>query len=239
METSQLLELLDPSGRVDAVHETRNTVVQDRDIDGMFHPSSVGGCRRRLSYALVREMPKHRIPTKLRRTFQHGHSIHVMLQSWMHTAFNADIGEYTCSFRDEVSINRTFLAKKHNIAGSADGLIELIRGDEVIRIVYEAKSASHSSWSGVGSPMPKHITQANMYATCLEASHILFDYYNKDKDVHKYFLVEQNEAKWLETVDELTAVVDRLNEGELMDREANSFECRTCQYYHVCTPELY
>ena len=238
METNQLLELLDPSGRVDAVHETRNTIVQDRDIDGMFHPSSVGGCRRRLSYALVRELPKHRIPTKLRRTFQHGHSIHEMLQSWMHTAFNADIGEYVCSFKDEVSITGTSCALEHNIAGSADGLITLTRGDDVIRVVYEAKSASNSSWSGVGSPMPKHITQANIYATCLEASHILFDYYNKDKDVHKYFLVERDEDKWISTVGEFNAVLSRLNEGELMDREPNSFECRTCQYYHVCQPEL-
>lgn len=238
METNQLLELLDPSGRIDAIHEARNAIIQDRDVDGMFHPSSVGGCRRRLSYALVRETPKHRIPTKLRRTFQHGHSIHEMLQRWMHKAFNADIGEYECTFEDEVSITRTAIAVKHNIAGSADGLITLTRGDDVIRVIYEAKSASNSSWSGVGSPMPKHVTQANIYATCLEASHILFDYYNKDKDVHKYFLVERDDAKWLATVDELNSVVDRLNQGELMDREPNSFECKTCQYYHVCQPEL-
>ena len=238
METNQLLELLDPSGRIDAVHEARNTIIQERDVDGMFHPSAIGGCRRRLSYALVREVPKHRIPTKLRRTFQHGHSIHEMLQGWMRQAFNADIGEYACTFEDEVSITQTPIAVKHNIAGSADGLITLTWSGGVVRIIYEAKSASNSSWSGVGSPMPKHITQANIYATCLEASHILFDYYNKDKDVHKYFLVEREDAKWLDTVEELNSVVDRLNRGELMDREPNSFECRTCQYYHVCQPEL-
>lgn len=238
METNQLLELLNPSDRVDAIHVERNSVVQDRDVDGMFHPSSIGGCRRRLSYALVRETPKHRIPTKLRRTFQHGHSIHNMLQSWMHQAYNADIGEYACLFEDEVSITSTPIALSHNIAGSADGLITLTRGEDVIRVVYEAKSASNSSWSGVGSPMPKHVTQANIYATCLDASHILFDYYNKDKDVHKYFLIERDEGKWNDTVNELNSVIEKLNDGELMDRESNTFECQTCQYYHVCQPEL-
>jgi len=239
METSNLLELLDPSNRVDALHEASNSVIQDRDIDGMFHPSSVGGCRRRLSYALLREEPRHRIPTKLRRTFQHGHSIHDMLQKWMHRAFNSDIGEYSATFEDEVSITRTPLAEKHNIAGSADGLIVLTKGEEEIRVVYEAKSASNSSWSGVGSPMPKHITQANIYASCLEASHILFDYYNKDKDVHKYFLVERSEEKWNAAIALFAGVVDALNQGELMEPEPNTFECKTCQYYHSCRPELY
>ena len=238
MDSNKLFNLLDLSARVDQLHLDKNDQVQDRDVDGKFHPSGIGGCKRKLSYAFVRQEPRKRIPAKLHRTFEHGHKIHDMLQGWLHKIFNADISGYTSTFEDEVSITGTDLAIEHNIAGSADGLIVLKKDDEEIRIIYEAKSASESSWSRVSSPMAKHVTQANIYAACLNAEYILFDYYNKDKDIHKYFIVPFSQEEWVNVTKTLSSVIDRLNEGELLDREANSFECKTCGYYYDCQPEL-
>ena len=234
----ELFALLNPTIRINNLLEERDSIIQPRDIDGKFHPSSFGGCARKLSYAWLKETPSHRIGNSLRRVFSHGHAIHDMLQGWMSEAYNGDIEGYTCTFEAELSITGTDLAKAYNIAGSADGLIVLTRENESIRVIYEAKSASVSSWSGVGSPMPKHIEQANVYAACLGASAILFDYYNKNTDKHKYFLVEFNQELWESTASMLDKVRSQIELGELMPREYSSFECRSCGYYSICQPEL-
>lgn len=235
-----LISLLDPSKRISDLLDSRDEIIQDRDIDGKFHPSSFGGCARKLSYAWLKETPQHRIGNALRRTFAHGHAIHDMLQRWMSEVYNGDIDGYWSTFTAELPITDTELAREFNIAGSADGLITLkgVDKDGEIRVVYEAKSASVSSWSGVGSPMPKHIEQANVYAACLGASAILFDYYNKNTDKHKYFLVDYDPELWQSTSAMLTQVRERIEMGELMPREYSSFECRSCGYYSICQPEL-
>lgn len=237
---SDLFDLLNPSERINALLDGRDDVVQKRDIDGKFHPSSFGGCARKLSYAWLKERPRHRIGNSLRRTFSHGHAIHDMLQGWMAEVYNGHIDDCWCTFTSELSITDTELAQKYNIAGSADGLITLTDKTGAKRkVIYEAKSASLSSWTGVGAkPMAKHLLQANVYAACLEAEAVLFDYYNKNTDSHKYFLVPFDPELWQETADTLTEVSSKITVGELMPREYSSFECRTCGYYHTCQPEL-
>lgn len=234
---------LSPEERIHAYLEQMNSVIQPRDVDGKFHPSSFGGCRRKLSYAYACTEPMHRIDPRLRRTFQHGHAIHDMLQSWMRDVYNAKYAQddtfYAFTFDDEVKITPTELAQRYNIAGSADGLITLTDEGtgEQARVIYEAKSASSSSWT-LGSPMKKHVMQASVYAFCLDATHILFDYYNKDKDAHKYFIVERDEQAWEEVKATLDAVVAQMDAGEMMPAEGSSWDCRSCGYYHVCQPEL-
>jgi CRISPR/Cas system-associated exonuclease Cas4 (RecB family) len=239
--TTEIRKILDPEGRIDAHLESINSIIQARDVDGKFHPSSFGGCRRKLSYAYVCQEPMHRIDPKLRRIFQHGHAIHDMLQGWMTKVYNGAVDDdaYAFTFADEVRITDTELAQKYNIAGSADGLITITENKtgEVIRLIYEAKSASASSWT-LGSPMKKHVVQASVYAFCLDATHIVFDYYNKDKDAHKYFVVERDADAWRAITDTLDDVVAKINEGELMPAEGSTWECRSCGYYHVCQPEL-
>lgn len=239
MNTTQIQAILAPERRIDEHLDSINAIIQPRDVDGKFHPSSFGGCRRKLSYAYACEEPMHRINPKLRRTFSHGHAIHEMLQGWMGEVYNGTIDDYNVTFEDEVKITDTELAKRYNIAGSADGLITLTHREtgEVTRVIYEAKSASESSWSG-STPMKKHVIQASVYALCLDASHILFDYYNKDKDTHKYPLVERDDSAWESIASTLDEVVSKFNQGELMPAEGSSWDCRSCGYYHTCQPEL-
>lgn len=237
--SDDILGLLDPVNRINKLLDAQDDVVQQRDIDGKYHPSGISGCARKLSYAWLKERPKHRIGNSLRRTFQHGHSIHDMLQAWMTKVYNGDIDGYWTTFSAELPIGNTELAQQYNIAGSTDGLITLTcEGKDPIKVIYEAKSASVSSWNNVGSPMPKHIEQANIYAACLGAEHILFDYYNKSADKHKYFLVPFSPELWDATIAKLTLVTEKIVLGELMPREHSSFECRSCGYYYTCKPEL-
>lgn len=242
MNLQQIHALLDPDGRVAHHLAQQNERISSRDIDCMFHPSSFGGCARRLSYAFMGMIPTHRIDPKLRRTFSHGHAIHEMLQAAMGDIYNGLLSGtkgYHATFTPEVSITDRDLAKEWHIAGSADGVITIETDDyeEVARVIYEAKSASESSWSGTGKPQPKHLMQATVYAKCLGADAILFEYYNKDKDVSKYFLVPPDEASWEAVKSTLTEVIARANKGELMPGE-HSYECRTCPYYTECKPEL-
>lgn len=238
--TIDIQKVLSPESRIEDYLDAYNNVIQPRDVDGKFHPSSFGGCRRKLSYAYACTEPMHRIDPRLRRTFQHGHAIHDMLQTWMRDVYNGTLDSfYEVTFTDEVKITGTELAKQFNIAGSADGLITLKNLDtkETARVIYEAKSASNSSWS-LSSPMKKHVMQASVYAFCLDATHLMFDYYNKDKDAHKYFIVERDEEAWEEVKRTLTDVIEQMDKGELMPAEGSSWDCRSCGYYHICQPEL-
>ena len=239
MEISEIQRLLDPEARLTRHLDAQNDTVSWRDIDCMFHPSSFGGCDRRLSYALLGTTPSHRIPAKLRRTFSHGHALHEMLQAQMGEIYNRPLDGYRFTFSPEVSITHRDLAREYNIAGSADGVItiETEEGEELARVIYEAKSASESSWASTSRPQPKHVIQATVYAKALGADAILFEYYNKDKDVSKFFLVPPDESAWEQVTRTLREVIEHANRGELMPGE-HAYECRTCPYYTECRPEL-
>lgn len=238
--SEDLFQLLDPVKRINDLLDQQDNIVQARDVDGKYHPSGISGCARKLSYAWLKEKPQHRIGNALRRTFAHGHAIHDMLQAWMSKVYNGELDGYWTTFTAELPIGDTEYAQQYNIAGSTDGLITLTcEGRETIKVIYEAKSASVSSWGGVSSPMPKHIEQANIYAACLGASAVLFDYYNKNTDKHKYFIVPFSQELWDQTTEKLTEVTEKITQGELMPREYSSFECRSCGYYYTCKPELH
>lgn len=222
--------------------ESKNQVVQKRDVDGMFHPSSFGYCARRLSYALIMQTPEHRISTKLRRIFAHGHAIHNMLQSWLTATCKDVISEmhdmYEIDVALEVSIRGTPVAEAHNMTGNADGLITVTHKEtgEVTRIIYEAKSASSKSWDATSAPKPEHILQTAAYAKCLDAQYIIFEYYNKDQEQSKFFYRDYDEADWKSVESLLNKVMDFASRGELLPREGTWYECEGCPYYTECDP---
>lgn len=240
MNTSLIENYLDISNRVDALLDKRNEKISPRDVDGKFHPSALGGCTRKLWYAFTMTEPQHRIPPKLRRTFDHGHAVHDWQQRELREALNVDDAECTITFETEVSITDTPFAKDWNIAGSADGLICLTskRSGETARVVYELKTMAAKSWMTLNRPLEKHIMQASVYAEALGASHIVFQYYCKDADVSKYFYVEKRADDVKDVCETLQLVLDTLSDGTSPPRAASRWDCQSCQYYYICQPEL-
>lgn len=239
MDTRQIEKLLRIEQRVDAMLDARNQIVSARDIDGKFHPSALGGCDRKLWYAFTMTPPQHRIPPKLRRTFNHGHAVHDWQQRELLEVLNTSDPDCRIDFATEVSVNATPFAQEWNIAGSADGLITITQGDgTVTRVVYELKTMAKTSWMSLSKPLDKHVQQASVYAECLGASHIVFQYYCKDADVSKYFYTEKDAADVSAVQETLSFVLGCLSRGEEPSRVYNKWDCASCAYYYTCQPEL-
>ena len=145
--------------------------------------------------------------------------------------------EYSYSLVVEQSINDTDLAQEYEMAGSADGLITLTKPDEVIKIIYEAKSISKKGWEKLTSPLAKHRMQASIYCEALGASHILFEYFCKDNAASKWFLIEKDETALDTALVAINKVRKATTNLTLVDREGSHYECSECQYLEICQPE--
>lgn len=226
----------------------KNDIAQARDTDGMFHPSQMGGCTRKLWYAACMMPPKHRIDPKLRCTFDHGHAVHDWQQSElgkMLEIVSEQNGEHGVNFdavfevslSDPIYANDT--ARDLNIAGRADGLFIVHDGlEEQMRVVYELKTMADASWQKLTKPQAKHISQATIYSKCFGAEVIVFQYYNKNSDVSKFFYVEPDEAAWSAVLEQVDAVRGALDTGTEVPAEYSMWECKSCGYYYDCKPEL-
>lgn len=224
----------------------KNNVIQSRDVDGMFHPSQFGGCTRKLWYAACMMPPQHRIDAKLRNTFNHGHAVHDWQQEELgHLLANLTERDDELSFDVDFEVSLTHpkhansTAVELNIAGRADGLIRVReRGEERSRIIYELKTMADASWQKLTKPQTKHIAQASIYAKCFGADVILFQYYNKNSDLNKFFYVEPDPAAWDAAVEQINRVHDALSSGAEVPAEYSMWECKSCGYYYDCKPEL-
>jgi|13_taG_2_1085334.scaffolds.fasta_scaffold00077_17 CRISPR/Cas system-associated exonuclease Cas4 (RecB family) len=230
----------------------KNDRMQARDTDGAFHPSQMGSCTRKLWYAACMMSPKHRIDPKLRCTFEHGHAVHdwqqrelgdlleklsqhnIKLDGGYGTRFDA---EFEVSLNDPAYSNG--VADGLNIKGSADGLI-IVQDDfnEYTRVIYELKTMADASWQKLTKPQAKHIAQATIYARCLDGDVILFQYYNKNSDISKFFYVEPDAVAWQNACNQVNTVREALDNGVEVDAEYSMWECKSCGYYYDCKPEL-
>lgn len=230
----------------------KNDRVQARDTDGAFHPSQMGSCTRKLWYAACMMPPKHRIDSKLRCTFEHGHAVHDWQQGDLGKLLNelslrnVDLdGENGTRFDVEFEVPLTDAAYSNgvaedlNIRGSADGLI-VVQDDhnEYMRVIYELKTMADASWQKLTKPQAKHVAQATIYARCLDADVILFQYYNKNSDVSKFFYVEPDEGAWQNACNQVDTVRRALDTGKEVAAEYSMWECKSCGYYYDCKPEL-
>lgn len=223
----------------------KNNVAQARDTDGMFHPSQMGGCTRKLWYAACMMPPKHRIDSKLRCTFGHGHAVHDWQQSELGQMLESISGQGSVNFDAifEVSLSDptygNSVAQGLNIAGRADGLFVVHdEHGERMRVIYELKTMADASWQKLTKPQAKHISQATIYSKCFGADVIVFQYYNKNSDVSKFFYVEPNEAAWSAVLEQVATVRDALDTGTEVPAEYSMWECKSCGYYYDCKPEL-
>lgn len=241
---------------------SKNNIIQTRDTDGAFHPSQMGGCTRKLWYAACMFQPRHRIDAKLRCTFDHGHAVHNWQQSELGSLLEKlskeSDSEYTAKF--EVSLNDAdealpysisyddlegkrspTVAEEFNIAGSADGLIVISDADAHVtgtsRVIYELKTMADASWKKLTKPMLKHIFQATIYAKCLDGDVILFQYYNKNADVSKWFWIEPDDKAWQDALDQIETVRTALSRGVDVPAQYSMWECKSCGYYSDCRPE--
>ena len=242
MEKEQVRDLLNIEKASREYLYSKNSVAQDRDSDGLFHPSSIGYCSRKIQYHHLGEHPVKKIPSSTMSIFEMGHAVHDMLQSRLTKVLESrfsSLDGYDFLLTVETPINNTPFAVENGIAGSADGLIMIFTkdGDRAVNIIYEAKSISTKGWTKLTSPMIKHRMQASVYAECLEAQYILFEYFCKDNARSKWYLVDIDRAALASAISQMDKVRSATEKLKMVPREGSSYECSDCAYLEVCMPE--
>lgn len=239
----KLQEFLD----LDAIfndYDEKLNVQTDREPDGKFHPSSFGGCGRKLYYAYHKTPTQNNISPSLRRTFNHGTVVHDWIQDKLIKAINAwhiNSPDVCVSVQNEVKINDCQWSIDHNVSGSIDAVFTFekhVQGFETgDKVVYELKTSASKTWDSLKSPIHKHVLQANAYAAAIGAKWIIYDYYNKDKDVHKRFYLPADQQIQHQISNELYSIMIACTSGQEVVRQPSSWECSSCPFAYTCKPE--
>ena len=129
-------------------------IAEPREPDGLWHPSSLGGCDRKALYE-VRGTPKSNPPdARTRRVFRVGHLMHEFVQ----TAIALDPS--VLRFFAEVALDAPDL----RVTGHADGLLTHVDGSwEVL----EFKTISSRAFQYGDLPKPDHVGQLSLYMKVL------------------------------------------------------------------------
>jgi CRISPR/Cas system-associated exonuclease Cas4 (RecB family) len=241
MEKEEVKNLLDVERSTRSYLYSLNEIVQGRDVDGLFHPSGIGYCSRKLQYHYLTEQPIHKIAAATRSIFDMGHAVHDMLQARLRKVLERRFKDLDVDviLTIEESITNTEFALEHELAGSADGVIRLFSegGEKLTAVVYEAKSISSKGWAKLRSPLIKHRMQASIYAKCVDAPLILFEYYCKDNSRSKWYLVDRDEEALDNAMRQVEKVSTATKKLKLVPREGSTYECQDCPYLESCLPE--
>ena len=143
-----------------AIYNYIESVTDEREPDGMIHPSSASMCARRVVYAARSDGAAEELDTKTKRKFYIGHRLHEIVQRSLE-------GDLTI---DEYYPEAGFHDLELNVTGHADAVFRI--GDKWY--ILEIKSISKGSMRYGGMPKEHHQVQAQMYALCAERSG--FDY---------------------------------------------------------------
>lgn len=128
-----------------------DSVTEERQPDGLIHPSSASLCARRTVYAARADGKAEQFDAPTKRKFYIGHRIHEVVQRALEGS--PDIDEFYAEPTIEVG-------PPFNMKGSADAIIR--RGP--IWSVVEIKSIAKGSIRYGGMPKEHHEIQARMYA---------------------------------------------------------------------------
>ena len=137
-----------------------DSVTEEREPDGMIHPSSASMCARRVVYSARSDGTPEELDTKTKRKFYIGHRLHEIVQR----AIEADLTI------EHYYPEATFSHTERGIKGAADAVFQV----DGKWYILEVKSISKGSLRYGGMPKEHHQTQAEIYALCAEE--VGFDY---------------------------------------------------------------
>lgn len=197
------------------------------------HPSSFSpyACLQRIWYDIMGDLEEiSNFDASLLLTFDHGHSVHDMLQTAAHKM-------YGDAFKSEVRV----YIDEWLTSGSADGVFDF----KALRFGWEIKTINDRGFKDLSGPKTQHRWQAHAYMKGLDLPFMLFLYFNKDTGQMMEYWLNFNDTTWELVEGMLKEVFDaddstgpgpyRPNGGG----KINKFACKDCVYNHGCPHTLY
>jgi len=216
------------------------TLERDYQPSRYIHPSSIGGCKRKMYYVCMGEKPKRTRNSDLSMITRMGISSH--LHDWVQELVAKLPGD-KLHIANEVHIPEDSAAHiRYNMKGRCDTLISMKfdDGGEVSPLLLiDYKFISALQYSKTSSPKSNDVMQLTAYLFAFGCPKGALMYFNKDTSEHKTFFVDFNKDIWEEIVQDIITVQEAVKAEEPPNREINFFFCKNlCKYGWLCKPPL-
>lgn len=233
---------------IDAAYTKHVMQLPQDDRQGVFHPSEVGACSRRIYYGYVRAPQQKNITERLADTFLMGHKVHDLVQSRLEGVFRdlEDEGyQVQCVVEapyDHPEASASWLFTDLGIGGTTDLFYSIYhprwgeRPEQ--RAIVEIKSSKGKLFDELKAPKLDHVQQAHIYAIRFNATVIHVWYFNKDTAERKVFTSLFDPQIGDQAVNKFADVLARVPSQDTPPREESWFGCKSCDYAHLCDPKV-
>jgi CRISPR/Cas system-associated exonuclease Cas4 (RecB family) len=211
---------------------------------GVFHPSSVGYCKKQNVLQRLGVKPTDRRSKDFGEIVALGHAIHEIVQSRLE-ALRKTLEPHgiKCEFTREVPCDRESdeLFLSLGIAGTCDGILRLWTKTWEQRGVVEIKSSNTDLFKEremAKKADAEHLMQAHLYAYRFDCPVIWIWYYNKNNSKRELMPYFFDRNIYLAAVDYFIELDSYVQDGTLPEREESWFECKECPYRTMCDPNV-
>lgn len=263
-EIQRIKEKYGDANLIDMVHQflqQENTANQVKRVEegrvGKFYPSSVGQCRRKITYQMM-GYPGKPIPGRNLLIMDNGTYFHERMED-MFERMGILIAPELKLKHEELRISGRSDAiiwnymKDPEAVPEGDQEIELYKptddGDELVYkgpasnvLIVEfksIKSRNYEKYLPKTKPKKEHEMQLQLYFYLTGIREGMVYYENKDTQEQKYYHVKYNQDIVDEVVNDIRFVIQHIDAGTLPDREyqPNDFQCRYCDFRDLCYPQ--
>jgi len=215
--------------KLDTYLESLNKEVSRSLGKKAIHPSSISGCARAIVYEMLGVSEPEKTSPGTRRIFDNGHGVHHRIESYLEKAGLFDILPDGKPAR-EVRLKN----EEYWIEGTADGILNI----DGIKFVLEIKSINTWGFSTLDAPNWYYLDQIHLYFLCLGIPQGIFLYENKDTQVLREFVVEQDDERMGKILDKIRFIQQCVEKGNLPEMTCT---CRDkgkyCKFLNQCFPK--
>jgi len=187
---------------------------------GVYHPSSIHQCRRRLYYDRIGTPPKRSYGLKNLSIFELGHAIHARVQMRYKEVY------------PDAEIEKHVESEALHMAGSID--VFFPHHDWLMDI----KTMGTTSFAGLVGPHSEHLDQLHCYMWMAGVPRAQILYIDRDKGFLRMFRTYFTMGRWQLICERITYVEEHIKMGREPEQEGTSYECSQCNFKYVCKPGL-
>jgi len=194
----------------------------------IIRPSGIAGCARAIVYDILGIPAKERNTPQTQRIFDNGHGVHHRIENYLEKMKLFDVLSDGKPAREVALSNDEYWIK-----GTCDGILNI----EGMKFILEIKSINTWKYSTLEQPEWYYLDQIHLYFYCSGIPQGIFLYENKDTQVLREFIIEQDDERLNKLLDKIRFIQDCVKKGVLpaMDCQDKS-KAKYCKYIDHCFP---
>lgn len=186
---------------------------------GVYHPSSLGQCKRANYYDRIGVPPTKNVSKDLKQRFEVGHAVH----EWFQRRLKND-PDFECEV--VARVDGLF------IEGSCDGVFRHRNW------VLEIKTISDGDYKRLVRAKKEHILQVHCYMAAFDIPRAQIMYINKNSGARRVFRIKFSNELWDEVVELITDLEMCVETETPPPQEISKYNCPNCKFVTHCKPDL-